>query len=121
MADKIENQEIEIGKWGKEQIEKSEYIPFKSEISNEEKKEDIDIDIEAEYDKIDQKEDIPHKINNSSLSGFEAQWEEFIKKNPDMKNRVPAGANIPGDLNDPKEKNNIFWRISKWILWENNR
>ena len=51
------------------------------------------------------------------------QWEKFVQNNPEKKDRLPAGENIPKSLNE-SQKGNFLWQtfqwISKRILWRDN-
>lgn len=107
---------------------KKEYVPYNPKNSQEKK--DADIDIEAAYDEAnietpikdtgDKKETESTTPETNIEQWLAQQLQTFAKNNPDKINRIPAAENIPNDINDPKEKNNIFGKISKRILWPKN-
>ena len=122
-----ENLNIEKGAGGAPEGVK-EYVPWKVNIE-EEQKDTTNIDDEIENAEEwnqwwnDSKKilhETEHTTQQKTPDWFNKQAEEFAAKYPEKINRIPAAKEIANDLNDPKEKNNIFGKISKRVLWSQN-
>lgn len=105
-----------------------EYVPWKINIK-EEQEDTTQIDNEIENAEEwnqwwNENKKVLHEAEHTTQQKipdwFDKQAEEFATKHPELKNRIPAAKEITNDLNDPKEKNNIFGKISKRLLWPQN-
>ncbi len=128
MAD-IEQKSIEKAtSWGTEnKINTYENLLKWKEIgkaqTEDERKQADNLIVEIQWNKgVETKKEGETK-NTKIISWRKQQWEEFAQNNPEKKDRLPAGENIPKSLNESQKGNLLgqtFQWISKRILWKNN-
>lgn len=128
MVDKAkENLTIEQEtQWWKESIKptfEKQVSKLKDEERQEEQKTAEELRaIEEAWENKDQTDSKKENKDKKNVWWFAYTAEERKEDHPweANQNRIDAGKTIVQDLNDPREKNNIFARISKRILWKNN-
>ena len=91
--------------------------------TEDERKQADNLIVEIQWNKgVETKKERETK-NTKTIPWRKQQWEEFAQNNPEKKDRLPAGENIPQSLNESQKGNLLgqtFQWMSKRILWKNN-
>jgi hypothetical protein len=128
MAD-IESKKIEanISWWSAEKTDYSKILWKENDIGNkqteEEHKQAADILKQLQWTTWEAIKKTANVMYQNTKWWFAQQWKEFIQNNPDKKDRVPAGENIPTALKEDQKGNILgkaFQWISKRLLWKDN-
>ncbi len=129
MADKIEQQNVEVGAWWAVNRIQKEFEIVESKLSKKEltetaKKAEELAELEKKFETKKTDNTWKKIIENNNIAWwYSKQWETFAKENPEKKDRVPAGAEVTKSLDEPQEWNilgkALQW-ISKRLLWKNN-